>query len=76
MTHDDPALLRQGCSTAAAPPKALDRHWRNARTVSSHNPRILEARVVGGHVVNGTPPPYPWSIGRARRDQDAEVVAR
>ncbi|MEV5001435.1 acyl-CoA dehydrogenase family protein [Nocardioides sp. LML1-1-1.1] len=44
--------------------KGLDRHWRNARTVSSHNPRILKARVVGGHLVNGTAPPYAWAIGR------------
>lgn len=43
---------------------ALDRHWRNARTVSSHNPRILKARVVGAHLVNGTAPPYAWAIGR------------
>ena len=27
--------------------KALDRHWRNARTVSSHNPVIYKARNVG-----------------------------
>ncbi|KTC25992.1 monooxygenase [Pseudomonas sp. ABAC61] len=27
--------------------KALDRHWRNARTVSSHNPAIYKARIVG-----------------------------
>nr|WP_248796817.1 hypothetical protein [Pseudomonas sp. MWU13-2105] len=27
--------------------KALDRHWRNARTVSSHNPLIYKARIVG-----------------------------
>jgi len=48
---------------------ALDRHWRNARTVSSHNPRLLKARVVGEHVVNGTPPPYAWAIGATARDQ-------
>ena len=47
--------------------KALDRHWRNARTVSSHNPRILKARVVGGYLVNGTPPPYAWTTGRTER---------
>jgi alkylation response protein AidB-like acyl-CoA dehydrogenase len=47
--------------------KGLDRHWRNARTVSSHNPRILKARVVGAHLVNGTPPPYAWAIGRTAR---------
>ncbi|MCX6400848.1 MAG: acyl-CoA dehydrogenase family protein [Propionibacteriales bacterium] len=47
--------------------RGLDRHWRNARTVASHNPRILKARVVGGHLVNGTPPPYAWAIGRTAR---------
>ncbi|GAA4813310.1 acyl-CoA dehydrogenase family protein [Nocardioides caeni] len=54
-------------ASGAARAKGLDRHWRNARTVSSHNPRILKARVVGGHVVNGTPPPYAWAIGRTER---------
>lgn len=57
-------------ASATAQPLALDRHWRNARTVASHNPRILKARVVGAHVVNGTPPPYAWSIGATRRRQD------
>jgi alkylation response protein AidB-like acyl-CoA dehydrogenase len=47
--------------------RALDRHWRNARTVSSHNPRLFKARVVGAHLVNGTPPPYAWAIGRTDR---------
>ncbi|WP_182379674.1 acyl-CoA dehydrogenase family protein [Nocardioides sp. WS12] len=44
--------------------RGLDRHWRNARTVASHNPRILKSRVVGGYLVNGSPPPYAWAIGR------------
>ncbi len=48
--------------------RALDRHWRNARTVASHNPRLYKARVVGAHLVNGTPPPYVWSIGTTQRD--------
>lgn len=48
---------------------ALDRHWRNARTVSSHNPRVLKARVVGAYLVNGTPPPYAWAIGTTERDE-------
>ncbi len=41
----------------------LDRHWRNARTLSSHNPRIYKDRIVGDFAVNGTPPPYQWRIG-------------
>ncbi len=43
--------------------KGLDRHWRNARTVSSHNPVIYKARIVGDWVINGTEPPFVWQIG-------------
>jgi alkylation response protein AidB-like acyl-CoA dehydrogenase len=46
-------------------PNGLDRHWRNARTLSSHNPRIYKDRIVGDYAVNGTPPPYQWRIGQA-----------
>jgi alkylation response protein AidB-like acyl-CoA dehydrogenase len=41
----------------------LDRHWRNARTLASHNPRIYKDRIVGDYVVNNTPPPYQWLPG-------------
>ncbi|KQT61740.1 MULTISPECIES: monooxygenase [unclassified Aureimonas] len=41
----------------------LDRHWRNARTLSSHNPRIYKDRIVGDFAVNGTLPPYQWRVG-------------
>ncbi|WP_268800976.1 acyl-CoA dehydrogenase family protein [Pseudomonas huanghezhanensis] len=44
--------------------KALDRHWRNARTVASHNPLIYKARIVGDWSINGTEPPYVWQIGQ------------
>jgi alkylation response protein AidB-like acyl-CoA dehydrogenase len=43
----------------------LDRHWRNARTLASHNPRIYKERIVGDYAVNGTPPPPQWRIGQA-----------
>lgn len=43
--------------------KALDRFWRNARTVATHNPFVFKARIVGDWVVNRTPPPFVWSIG-------------
>ncbi len=42
----------------------LDRHWRNARTLASHNPRIYKERIVGDYAVNGTPPPPQWRVGR------------
>ncbi|MGN2436813.1 acyl-CoA dehydrogenase family protein [Pseudomonas syringae] len=35
----------------------LDRHWRNARTVASHNPRQWKAAAVGAWQLKGTPPP-------------------
>lgn len=43
--------------------KALDRHWRNARTVSSHNPVIYKIRNVGDWEVNGKEPTFIWQIG-------------
>jgi len=35
----------------------LDRHWRNARAVSSHNPHLFKARVIGDYFLNQTLPP-------------------
>ena len=35
----------------------LDRHWRNVRTVASHNPLAYKAYVIGNHAVNGAWPP-------------------
>ena len=57
---------------------ALDRHWRNARTLTSHNPRIFKDRIVGDFAVNGTPPPPQWRIGLpdpATQLDDAPAVA-
>ncbi|TSJ60265.1 monooxygenase [Starkeya sp. 3C] len=51
-------------ASATRKPLGLDRHWRNARTLSSHNPRIYKDRIVGDFAVNGTLPPYQWRIGR------------
>ncbi|WP_439691370.1 acyl-CoA dehydrogenase family protein [Curtobacterium sp. SP.BCo] len=34
----------------------LDRHWRNARTLASHNPRVHKRRIVGDLLVNGASP--------------------
>jgi alkylation response protein AidB-like acyl-CoA dehydrogenase len=35
---------------------ALDWHWRNARAITSHNPRVYKERLVGAWHLNGTPP--------------------
>ena len=50
-------------ASALAKGIALDRHWRNARTIANHNPVIYKERVVGDHAVNGTAPPFLWFPG-------------
>jgi alkylation response protein AidB-like acyl-CoA dehydrogenase len=34
----------------------LDRHWRNARTLASHNPRVYKARILGDWLINDKDP--------------------
>jgi hypothetical protein len=41
----------------------LDRHWRNARTLASHNPLIYRRRIVGDYLLNGTSPAAAWALG-------------
>ena len=53
------ALGASGTSQALS----LDRHWRNARTVGSHNPVIYKQRIIGDAAVNGTDPVYLWDVG-------------
>jgi alkylation response protein AidB-like acyl-CoA dehydrogenase len=43
----------------------LDRHWRNARTLASHDPAVFMARMVGDWEVNGTAPVPYLSTGTA-----------
>jgi alkylation response protein AidB-like acyl-CoA dehydrogenase len=38
--------------------RALDRHWRNARTIASHNPAIQRKRAIGDYALNGKPPQW------------------
>jgi alkylation response protein AidB-like acyl-CoA dehydrogenase len=49
----------------------LDRHWRNARTLASHNPVVYKPRVVGDFLVNGTTPNSSYDrylVDRTRSD--------
>ncbi len=43
-------------SSAVTTPTQLDRHWRNARTLASHNPRVYKARIIGDWYLNGANP--------------------
>lgn len=49
-------LFEVGGASAVTERFHLDRHWRNARTLASHNPVIYRDRIVGDHVLNGTSP--------------------
>ncbi|GAB3595706.1 acyl-CoA dehydrogenase family protein [Microbacterium tumbae] len=42
---------------------ALDRHWRNARTLSNHNPVHLKARALGERALGGAELPEIWYVG-------------
>jgi alkylation response protein AidB-like acyl-CoA dehydrogenase len=50
-------LFDVGGASATKKATNFDRHWRNARTLSSHNPTTYKARSIGQHVINGTPLP-------------------
>lgn len=49
----------------------LDRHWRNARTVATHNPAIYKSRIVGDYEVNGTAPKRLNAIGDLSRPENS-----
>ncbi|GGC52949.1 acyl-CoA dehydrogenase family protein [Hoyosella rhizosphaerae] len=60
-------LFEVGGASITSSALALDRHWRNARTVAAHNPLVYKQQAVGAHVLNGDPLPYAWSAGRFDR---------
>ncbi|MGO2004661.1 acyl-CoA dehydrogenase family protein [Arthrobacter rhombi] len=41
----------------------LDRHWRNARTVATHNPAMYKSRIVGDYEVNAAAPRKLGAVG-------------
>lgn len=47
------ALFEVGGASAATRSKNLDRHWRNIRTLTLHNPTAYKAVAVGNTVING-----------------------
>lgn len=61
---EEPALraatrvFEVGGASATRTSAHLDRHWRNLRTLFSHNPTVYKARALGDLVVNETPLPH------------------
>ncbi|MEJ3403271.1 hypothetical protein WDJ51_00865 [Rathayibacter sp. YIM 133350] len=51
-------LFEVGGASAVSRTIGLDRHWRNARTIASHNPAIQRCRALGQFELNGTLPDW------------------
>lgn len=50
------AVFDTGGSSVVARSRALDRHWRNARTIATHNPLKARERALGHREVHGSLP--------------------
>src|SRR5690606_21607377 len=51
-------LFEVGGASAVGAGHALDRHWRNVRTIASHNPVIQRTRALGQFALTGTLPEW------------------
>ena len=51
-------LFEVGGASAVGRGFALDRHWRNVRTIASHNPAVQRRRALGQFELNGTLPEW------------------
>lgn len=61
-------LFEVGGASATSETRRFDRHWRNARTLASHNPAIYRERALGDFYLNGITPNAAW---RALQSADA-----
>jgi alkylation response protein AidB-like acyl-CoA dehydrogenase len=53
-------LFDLGGASATKREKNLDRHWRNVRTLSTHNPLLHKSQAIGDLALNGSPLPPNW----------------
>jgi alkylation response protein AidB-like acyl-CoA dehydrogenase len=67
-------LFEVGGASAVDTDRSLDRHWRNARTIATHNPAIHRKRAIGAWELNGTPP--EWNIDAPPRGDDTRDAAK
>jgi Acyl-CoA dehydrogenase, C-terminal domain len=64
-------IFEVGGSSALDRKFYLDRHWRNARTLASHNPVIYRERQVGDYLLNGKVPVFLSTEGSLGPRPDA-----
>ena len=67
-------LFEVGGASAVSRATGLDRHWRNVRTIASHNPAAQRARGIGQFELLGSLP--EWSAPGAPASQPDVEVAR
>lgn len=51
------ALFNVGGASATSRARNFDRHWRNIRTITSHNPLFYKEQAIGNWLLNETPLP-------------------
>lgn len=68
-------IFEVGGASATAESRRLDRLWRNARTVASHNPAIYRQQAVGDFVLNGVAPSARTGALLAARAAEVAPVA-
>lgn len=66
-------LFEVGGASVTAEGRRLDRHWRNARTLASHNPAIFRARALGDWHLNGVAPGSTWVAQLKKSKAESEV---
>ncbi|WP_426217839.1 acyl-CoA dehydrogenase family protein [Pseudomonas sp. DWRC2-2] len=53
-------IFEVGGASATSNQRSLDRHWRNARTLASHNPAIYREQALGNYYLNDISPASAW----------------
>lgn len=56
-------LFEVGGASATSRTLAFDRHWRNARTLASHNPTRYKTRAIGEYTLSGSGLTFGWATG-------------
>ncbi|KQQ07392.1 hypothetical protein [Rathayibacter sp. Leaf296] len=64
-------LFEVGGASAVLTESGLDRHWRNARTIASHNPAVFRQAAIGAYLLNGTEPETDFRSTVTAQEQPA-----
>jgi len=64
-------LFEVGGASAVSSSLALDRHWRNVRTIASHNPTSQRTKAIGQWELNGTLP--DWKAPGALKQEEQKA---